>query len=218
MARQARIKDAFGTYYVTQQSSGCRPLFKSDDDRQYFIDLLQKTVNKFNCHIIDYCAQNNETYHLIIDVNGGDLSKIMKSINIAYGMYATCQGKLFKDRYKSQLIVNAHMLAAIRENIKDSIAETGGYSSFCVSEILPCKDAKEETCSDCITSSDQAYQHLAAIATSYQRTLEEILKDKPVRNDLIKEIRRTSTLSLKTIGQVFGGLSESTVCKILGNS
>lgn len=217
MARQARIKDAFGTYYVTQRSSGCRPLFQNNDDRQYFINLLQNTVNKFNCHIIDYCAQNNEMYHLIIDVNGGDLSKIMKSINIAYGMYASCQGKLFKDRYKSQPIVNAHMLAAIRENIKDSIAETGGYSSFCVSEIVPCQDVTNDKCTDCITTLDDAYNHLTTLATLKQSSITDLLKDKPVRNELIKDIRRNSTLSLKTIGQVFGGLSESTVCKILNS-
>jgi len=215
MARQARVKEAFGTYYVTQQSSGCRPLFQDDDDRQYFINLLQKTVNKFNCRVIDYCAQNNDTYHLIIDVNGGDLSKIMKSINIAYGMYVACDGKLFKDRYKSQPVVDDQGLAKIRDSIKISIAENGGYSSFCVSEITPCPDAKETTCTDCIATIDEAYTRLNTVADLNQRSIQALLKDKPMRNDLIKEIRRSSTLSLKTIGEVFGGLSESTVCKIL---
>ncbi len=215
MARQARVKEAFGTYYVNQQSSGCRPLFQNDDDRQYFIHLLQKTVNTFNCRVIDYCAQNNDTYHLIIDVNGGDLSKIMKSINIAYGMYATCEGKLFKDRYKSQPIVDDHGLAKIRDSIKTSISENGGYSSFCVSEITPFPDAKETTCTDCIATMDEAYTRLNTVAVLNQRSIHSLLKDKPMRNDLIKEIRRSSTLSLKTIGEVFGGLSESTVCKIL---
>lgn len=217
MARQARIKEAFGTYYVTQHSSGCRPLFKNNDDRQYFVNLLQNTVNKFNCHVIDYCAQNNETYHLIIDVNGGDLSKIMKSINIAYGMYATCEGKLFKDRYKSQPITNAQALAEVRENIQSSITEMGGYSSFCISEITPCRDVVESTCTDCMTTLDDAYQHLTTVATLNQRSIQALLKDKPMRNNLIKEVRRNSTLSLKTIGEVFGGLSESTVCKILNS-
>lgn len=215
MPRQARVKEAFGTYYVTQQSSGCRPLFQNDDDRQYFINLLQKTVNKFNCRVIDYCAQNNDTYHLIIDVNGGDLSKIMKSINIAYGMYATCEGKLFKDRYKSQPVADNHELAKIRDDIKLSIAENAGYSSFCVSEITPCPDVKETTCTDCIVTVDEAYSRMTTIADLNHRSIQALLKDKPMRNDLIKEIRRSSTLSLKTIGEVFGGLSESTICKIL---
>jgi len=215
MARQARVKEAFGTYYVTQESSGCRPLFKNNDDREVFISILQKTVNKFNCRVIDYCAQNNATYHLIIDVNGGDLSKIMKSINIAYGMYATCEGKLFKDRYKSQPIANDHALAEIRDTIQNSMTDSTGYSSFCVSEILPCQELKDTTCIDCMTTLDEAYDRLTNVAALNQRTIHDLLKDKPMRNNLIKEIRRNSTLSLKTIGEVFGGLSESTICKIL---
>jgi REP element-mobilizing transposase RayT len=215
MARTARVKEAYGTYYVTQSSSGCRPLFESNEDREYFINILQKTVNKFNCKVIDYCAQNNDTYHLIIDVNGGDLSKIMKSINIPYAMHAVCQGKLFKDRYKSQPIKDDDQLKQIQEEIRDDIAENGGYSSFCVTGINPCEPETESTCINCIATLDQAYDYLQYEATIKQMTPEEILKDKPLRNTLIKDVRRTSTLSLKKIGQVFGGISESSVSKIL---
>lgn len=217
MSRQARIKEAFGTYYVTQRSSGCRPLFQDNNDRNYFIEILQRTVNKFNCHIIDYCVQDNNTYHLIVDVNGGDLSNIMKSINISYGMHATCKGKLFNDRYKSKPIIDDEALTDIRKTIQSTMTLDGGFSSFCGTAIIPCSDLPEENCTDCIHSPDDAYQHLSTIASLKNLTIPDLLKDKPTRNDLIKEIRRTSTLSLKTIGEVFGGLSESSICKILNN-
>lgn len=215
MARTARVKESYGTYYVTQQSSGCRPLFENDDDRQYFIDILQKTVNTFNCRILDYCAQDNHRYHLIIDVNGSDLSKIMKSINIPYGMHAVCEGKLFKDRYKSQPIPNDETLKAIRLNIREKVRKGGGFSSFCVSEITPCEEAHPSSCTDCIQTMDEAYDFLTTEATSNGVTVEALLKDKTLRNVLIKDLRRSSTLSLKNIGQVFGGISESSVSKIV---
>lgn len=215
MARQARVKEAFGTYYVTQKSSGCRPLFQDDDDRNYFIEILQKAVNKFNCKIIEYCVQDNDTYHLVIDVNGGDLSKIMKSINIPYAMHAACEGKLFKDRYKSSPIADDIELMQIRNGIRTSIDLNGGFSSFCGTQIIPCQDRKNAECIDCIATTDQAYDRITAVAALNQKTVAELMKDKPMRNDLIKEIRQTSTLSLKTIGEVFGGLSESSICKIL---
>jgi len=215
MPRAARIKDTFGTYYVTQSSSGCRPLFQDNQDRQYFIDLLQRTVNKFNCRILDYCAQDNEVYHIIIDVNGGDLSKIMKSINIAYGMYAVCDGKLFKDRYVSQPITDEDMLGNVRLHIKEALIESGGYSSFCISEIHPCVTSDIDPCTDCLDSIDATYNYIESVAINNDLTLERLLKDKAKRNDLIKEVRRHSTLSLKDIGTVFGGLSESTICKII---
>lgn len=215
MARQARIKEAFGIYYVTQKSSGCRPLFKNDEDRNLFIDILQKTVNKFNCRIIEYCVQDNDTYHLILDVNGGDLSKIMKSINIPFAMHATCEGKLFNDRYKSSPVANDIELMQIRNGIQASMNPDGGFSSFCGTPILPCEDVVNIVCNDCIATTDAAYARLQSAAQLKDQTINELLKDKATRNTLIKEIRQTSTLSLKSIGQVFGGLSESSICKIL---
>lgn len=215
MPRTARIKDAYGTYYVTQHSSGCRALFQDNRDRQYFIDLLQRTVNKYNCRILDYCAQDDESYHLIIDVNGGDLSKIMKSINIAYGMYAICEGKLFKDRYVSEPITGDSMLKDVRQRIKGASTVSGGFSSFCVSEIHPCVTSDHDQCTDCLSTLEATYDYLESVARSNSITLQVLLKDKYKRNELMKEIRRNSTLSLKAIGTVFGGLSESTVCKII---
>ncbi len=217
MARQARIKDEYGIYYITQVSSGCRPLFENDEDRRYFIDILQKTVNKFNCKVLDYCAQDNEQYHLIIDVNGGDLSKIMKSINIPYGMHAKCEGQLFKDRYKSRPLVDDQDLKETREMIASHSTESGGYSSFCVSEITPCEDVINTDCVDCISCVNEAYGKLTELAQLDATSVELMLKDKTRRNELIKEFRKTSTLSLKSIGEVFGGLSESTVSKIISS-
>lgn len=218
MARKARVKDHFGIYYVTQNSSGCRPLFITDEDRNYFIDILQRVVNKFQCKVYEYCVQNDDTYHLIIDVNGGDLSKIMKSINIPYAMYATCEGKLFKDRYKSQPIYNEEELTVIRDRIKEQAMEQGGYSSFCISEIAPCITSPIGECENCIQSMDEAYHHIGEEAARLHVDVGVLLKDKQSRNQLIREIRRNSTLSLKSIGEIFGGLSESTVCKILNKN
>jgi REP element-mobilizing transposase RayT len=192
-------------------------LFNNDEDRNYFIEILQRTVNKFNCKIIEYCVQDNNIYHLIIDVNGGDLSKIMKSINIPYAMHATCEGKLFHDRYKSHPIANQEALEAIRTEIQQAINLGGGFSSFCGTQILPCESVTVSTCKDCISTKEAAFDKINLVANDNQISVGELLKDKPLRNQLIKEIRQTSTLSLKTIGQVFGGISESTVCKILNN-
>ena len=45
--------------------------------------------------------------------------------------------------------------------------------------------------------------------------LGEIYKDKSLRNTYIHFFRKHSILSLRDLGLLFGGLSESTVCKIL---
>lgn len=214
MARKAREKEAYGTYYITQNSSGCRPLFKNNDDRDYFMNILQRAVNKYDFKLIEYCAHSDNSYHLIIDVNGGDLSNIMKSINISYGMYATCDGKLFNDRYKSQPIKSPEDLAKLQEHLHQGVNDQDSYNSFCQTLILPCND-RPGTFSDCINTVEQATEKLLTIAGNTQQTVQEIISDKTLRNQLIQDFRKNSTLSLKSLGQVFGGLSESSICKIL---
>ncbi|HCW73194.1 MAG TPA: hypothetical protein DHM90_04710 [Clostridiaceae bacterium] len=49
-------------------------------------------------------------------------------------------------------------------------------------------------------------------------SLTELLKEKELRNELILKFRKNSTLSLKELGSLFGGLSESSICKILNTA
>ena len=57
---------------------------------------------------------------------------------------------------------------------------------------------------------------LAAIAAAYNADWSNITKTPiPVRNEMILAVRRETQLTLKAIGEMFGGLSESTVSKII---
>ncbi len=62
---------------------------------------------------------------------------------------------------------------------------------------------------------DEAESKLEKRCSQKGMSKTEMLNDKTVRNQLIRHIRQNSTLSLKNIGILFGGLSESTICKIL---
>jgi putative transposase len=44
---------------------------------------------------------------------------------------------------------------------------------------------------------------------------DELLQDKKQRDELIKAIRKNSSLSLKELGEIFGGLSESRINRIV---
>jgi len=254
MARTAREKSLFGTYLIKQFGGGCRQLFQNDDDRNTFINIVKKAKSKFGFRLYAYCLDDGDSYELIIYDNGSDISKIMKSINISYGMYAICEGKLFKDRYKSILIEDFPTLLKMTRDVNKS--EDAQWSSYCVysdiskdefdiidlddllhmvnddieiakSSLLNYLDGDDETilcdssktfCEDnpkCLTCKDDALLKLNAIAEEKGLTTEALLKDKTQRNILIREFRRESTLSLKALGVLFGGLSESTVCKIL---
>lgn len=244
MARKAREKNVFGTYLIKQTGGGCRKLFMDSKDREKFISILKKAKQKFNFRLYAFCLKNDDAYELIIHDNGSDISKIMKSINISYGMYAVCEGKLFKDRYKSSLITDfpslLHSIQGIqKENLKsqfsyDDLIDTDDLLHLVSDDVENAKDtlkrylegqtenilcdSRMTFCKDdpnCLTCEEDAKDKLLEIAHEKGLTQAELFKNKKLRNQLIKQFRRESTLSLKALGTLFGGLSESSVCKIL---
>lgn len=236
MPRSAREKDNFGVFYVHQSSNPKGVLFRNDNDRSYFLEVLKKAQQKFNFKLYGYCLLSSNAYHLILDVNGGDLSNIMKSINIRYAMYAKCDHPLFKDRYKSQLLENA---VEVQKKMGE-IHQKGHseFNSYChydetnpinlnwiapldnVNSIIVTKTDKfkeNSKCINCIENLSSARQYLDCIAAEGGITTAELFKDKSCRNEMIRNIRKRSTLSLKEIGILFGGLSESSISKILNS-
>lgn len=214
MPRTPRIKNAYGIYYVSQKSSSGLPLFHNEEDRQRFLSILLGSREKNNWKLYGYCITNSNEYHLIIDANGSDISKIMKGINISYALYARqagTPGGLYKERYKSTLIQDrdtlVHLLCRIHEKSETDNCGVLDDCSDCFR--LPPK------CSNCIESLEEAFGRLEKTASAKGVTVAVLLEDKRVRNNLIVEYRRQSTLSLKELGDAFGGLTESSICKII---
>ncbi len=240
MVRRARVKELYGIYYIHQVSHGERPLFRNDDDRSMFLEILKRAQSKFEFKLYAYCILTSNEYHLVIEVNGGNLSNIMKSINIGYAMYAKSPHPLFKDRYKSQILssldeVQEKFQLIHRQGIENSI-----YNSYChYNNTTPlqldwiasiessiagnskdlCEDrtVNSSDCINCIQTLTEARAHLNKLAIEGGLTTSQLLSDKFCRNQLIRDFRKNSTLTLKEIGILFGGLSESSICKILNN-
>lgn len=235
MPREARVKDNYGVYHIRQQSSGHRDLFENDRDRNKFLSILSSSKEKNNFKIYGYCLIKGDIYHLIINCNGADISKIMKEINIKFALYADASAPIFKDRYKSELIRSKESLMTLLKEIHENGRKIeSNYNSYCFYDenslgttfLLDIEDLKSlpEDCrsingraDNCMTTLAKAKKELNHIASLANMDVDELLKDKLGRNDLIKEFRKNSTLSLKELGVVFGNLSESTICKILNN-
>ena len=222
MARQARIKSEFGTFHIVQFGGGCRTLFTCNDDREKFLYIVHKAQKKFNFILHGYCLLDQDRYDLLIDVNGSDLSKIMKSINIAYAMYAKCDGKLFSDRYKSKLLESIDAIKQIKDEIqafkKDQVDKRDYSICFESPTQLSSPSINLDDCNNCIKCMDTAISKLQQIASEKGVSMDTLIQDKDIRNELIINFRKSSTLSLKSIGDLFGGLSESSVSKIISTS
>jgi hypothetical protein len=222
MARKARKLDAFGIYAIHQTASDSRPLFQDEADRVTFLKIVKQTKMRFKFKLYAFCIKASSHYDLIIDANGSDLSQVMKSINIAYAMYAGAEGRLFKDRYKSERLIEGDQVRSRIKQFLDEQMTCDHLQAFeSVTSVIDlyheASDAKADAtaCENCLQDKDAAVMKLAEIAKIRQCPVGSLLKDKVTRDQLILDFRRSSTLSLKALGEVFGGLSESTVCKIL---
>ncbi len=129
LPRSARVKSHDGIYHVMLRSISDINLFKDDNDKDKFMMYIKRYKVQFGFKVYAYCLMSNHV-HIIIDCNGGDISKIMHGINQSYAQYYNKKynryGHLFQDRFKSKIVDNERYLVVlslyIHNNPKD-IAE-----------------------------------------------------------------------------------------------
>ena len=107
MSRPLRIEFAGALYHVTSRGNGRKPIFRNDQDRLSFLEVLYKVNRRYHwlCHA--YCLMSNH-YHLIIETPEGNLSRGMRQLNGVYTMYFNRRhrtvGHVFQGRYKAILV------------------------------------------------------------------------------------------------------------------
>lgn len=271
MPRQARVREENSTYHIIQRGNERKSIFASDIDKSKFLDILQKMKEKYNFLIYGYCILDNHV-HLIINDNGNDISKLMKSVNISYAFYYNhvydrC-GHLFQDRFRSKLIMKDSYLLQVSKYIHNNPVKAGmvkkaedyGWSSFNiytekientdglvdVNKVLSIlstsrsqalrqyvkyvedeeKDfdvldiaedliTDEQKSGNYISTKQQGQKKIEILLESRDLTFERLIKDLKIRDELIRDLRKNSSLSLKQIGELFEGISESRISRIL---
>jgi REP element-mobilizing transposase RayT len=107
MARPLRIEFEGAWYHVMNRGSGRQTVYKTDDQRRYFLSLLADSAERFNAEWHAYCLMGNH-YHLLVRTPEGNLQRIMRHINGLYTQYHNrsqgCDGPLFRGRYKAILV------------------------------------------------------------------------------------------------------------------
>ena len=80
MARPLRIEYDGAVYHVTSRGNARKNIFKDDEDREVFLEVLGRVVKRYNwlCHA--YCLMDNH-YHLLIETPDANLSAGMRQIN-----------------------------------------------------------------------------------------------------------------------------------------
>ena len=272
MPRVQREKGEFSTYHIIQRGNERKSIFLNDEDKERFIAILIKTREKYNFLVYCYCLMDNHV-HLIINDNGNDISKIMKSINVSYAAYFNRiyqrYGHLFQDRFRSEIINDDAYLLEVSRYIHNNPVKArmvgkpedyrwSSYNSFLdktdnmgdlldTGKILACFSDKKQQAMDeyihfmmrnpegprtileveedrqemgkenhlFINGIKEARMHIDKILAEENQSIEELLQNKQERDELIKALRKNSSLSLKELGELFGNLSESRISKIL---
>lgn len=143
MPRAARKYLDTSFFHVMVQGINKEFIFNNDRYINRYIQLIKKNLDSDKIKIIAFCIMNNHA-HLLIQVEDiKELSKYMQKINSMYAKYYNHMenervGYVFRDRYKSEPILNRRQLIQcikyihqnpVKANIVKS-AEEYRYSSY----------------------------------------------------------------------------------------
>jgi len=118
MARPLRLDHAGALWHITSRGSERREIFRGDGDRRGFLDLLGKTVERFNWRTHGYALMGNH-YHLVVETPEPTLSRGMHHLNGGYAQRFnrrhSRKGHLFESRFGSVLVQReSHLLEVVR--------------------------------------------------------------------------------------------------------
>ena len=120
MARRPRL-DMAGFHHIINRGVERKNVFKSDDDKNKFLEILCKACKLHKVDIHAYCLMDNH-YHLLIETSLENLSLFMRQVNSNYAIYFNKRykrvGHLWQGRYKSWYIINDDYLYSLFKYIE----------------------------------------------------------------------------------------------------
>lgn len=108
MARKPRLFVAGVPYHVIQRGNNKGPIFFSDNDRIFFLEVLQEAKIKHPCLIYSYCLMSNHFHLLIEPKEKENISLLMKLLGAKYVHYVNKAyrrtGTLWEGRFKCSIV------------------------------------------------------------------------------------------------------------------
>lgn len=115
MPRPLRIEYPGAWYHVFSMAARRRPVFKTEEHRDLFLEVVQQTAETYGVEIHAYCVVPDQ-YHLLIRTPRANLSRTLRQLNGVFTQRSNKRfggkGQLFRGRYKAVLIDEATYLGA----------------------------------------------------------------------------------------------------------
>jgi putative transposase len=118
MPRPPRAQFPGATYHVTSRGIRRQAIFRDEDDRSFFLKLLELVARRFDWSCLAYCLMTTH-YHLVIETKDGNLAAGMQRLNGDFAQNFNRRheetGHLFERRYHSVLVEDElHLLELYR--------------------------------------------------------------------------------------------------------
>ncbi len=129
MARPLRIEFSGAVYHVTSRGNDRRTIFRDDEDRRRFLEVLGRTVVRWGWVVHAYCLMGNH-YHLVIETPEPNLSRGMRQLNGEYTQAFNRRhvrvGHLFQGRFKALVVEKeSHLLELCRYVVLNPVRARG---------------------------------------------------------------------------------------------
>lgn len=108
MARRPRLFVADIPYHIVQRGNNKNPIFFSDEDYVFFLEVLREAKIKHPCFLYGYCLMTNHFHLLVKPKEKENASLLMKLLGAKYVRYVNKiygrAGTLWEGRFKCSLI------------------------------------------------------------------------------------------------------------------
>ena len=122
MPRIARLCAEDYPHHITQRGNNKEHVFFDDEDRRFYIDVLNRYKNKYGLKIWAYCLMGNHVHILAVPKNETSLAKGIGGTNL---LYTQCinrkynrSGRLWQNRFFSTIIEKEPYLWAVARYIE----------------------------------------------------------------------------------------------------
>jgi len=129
MPTRPRI-DLAGYHHVINRGVNRCDTFNNDNDKDMFLQIVNKTANIHDVTVHTYCLMDNH-YHMLIQTKYENLPAFMRIVNANYALYFNKKynrsGHLWQDRYKSKYVLFENYLYSIIKYIEYNPVEANMY-------------------------------------------------------------------------------------------
>jgi putative transposase len=118
MPRLARSVFAHMPHHITQRGNRREDVFFNDEDRQFYLDLLQEYAAAHHVEVAAYCLMTNHIHLILIPSTEDGLQKVLKPLHMRYAQRLNRaraqQGHVWQGRYFSAVLDGDYLRAALR--------------------------------------------------------------------------------------------------------